>query len=251
MPDARISRAIRFVPTARPRHVALHAHEARHTCRARWHGSYALASAAHHRHEACRWRTRTPGKKPAADTPSTRAMVVIGKQAWFALMNWKTRTGSLRSPLRTRPLPLPRYRAPGATAGSRCADGSAPRAPCSSPRPGAGLHRDRLGEPSSGSTARSARIHATALPAFTQNGQARPSVAGTPAHRPGDSSASATPPSQMERCPPNRINSNPPLRSARDRTSVGNPRMNCVADDHSSTTAGRSEAAPDEQTEMR
>jgi site-specific DNA recombinase len=35
----------------------------------------------------------------------------------------------------------------------------------------------------------------------------QPSVAGTPAHRVGDSSASMAPPSQVERCPPNRVNS--------------------------------------------
>ena len=29
-------------------------------------------------------------------------MVAIGKTAWCALMNWKTRTGSCRSPARTR-----------------------------------------------------------------------------------------------------------------------------------------------------
>src|SRR5712671_5484267 len=62
-------------------------------------------------------------------------MVAMAKKAWFALMNWKTRMGSPRSPVRTRPLPLPRYRAPGAVAGSHAADGSVPRARRWSGRP--------------------------------------------------------------------------------------------------------------------
>src|SRR5437868_11095100 len=55
-------------------------------------------------------------------------MVAMGKTAWFALMNWKTRTRSPRSPVRTRLPPLPRCRAPGAVAGSHAADASVPRA---------------------------------------------------------------------------------------------------------------------------
>src|SRR6516162_5375986 len=70
-------------------------------------------------------------------------MVAMAKKAWFALMNWKTRMGSPRSPVRTRPLPLPRYRAPGAVVGSHAANGSAPRAQRWSRRPVGGLHRDR------------------------------------------------------------------------------------------------------------
>src|ERR1700732_1306024 len=70
-------------------------------------------------------------------------MVAMGKKAWFALMNWKTRMGSPRSPVRTRLLPLPGYRAPGAVAGSHAADGSAPRARRWSGRPVGGLCRDR------------------------------------------------------------------------------------------------------------
>src|SRR6266404_4147836 len=134
-------------------------------------------------------------------------MVAMAKKAWFALMNWKTRTGSPRSPVRTRPLPLPGYRAPGAVAGSHAADGSAPRARRWSGRPVGGLHRDQPDEPSSRSPGRSVRTRATAPPVFAQIGPEQPSVAGIPAHRVGDSSASMTPPSQMERCPPNRVNS--------------------------------------------
>src|ERR1700730_4752346 len=134
-------------------------------------------------------------------------MVAMGKKAWFALMNWKTRMGSPRSPVRTRLLPLPGYRAPGAVAGSHAADGSAPRARRWSGRPVRGPHRDQPDEPSSRSPGRSVRTRATAPPVFAQIGPEQPSVAGIPAHRVGDSSASMTPPSQMQRCPPNRVNS--------------------------------------------
>src|SRR5215469_3894985 len=134
-------------------------------------------------------------------------MVAMAKKAWFALMNWKIRTGSLRFPVRTRPLLLPRYRAPGAVAGSRAADGSAPRARCWSGRLVGGRHHDRPDEPNSRSLGQSVRTRATAPPLFAQIGPDQPSVAGIPAHRVGDSSASMAPPSQVERCPPNRVNS--------------------------------------------
>src|SRR6266404_512168 len=134
-------------------------------------------------------------------------MVAMGKKAWFALMNGKTRTGSPRSPVRTRLLPLPRYRAPGAVAGSHAADGSAPRARRWSGRPVGGLRRDRPVAPSSRSPGRSVRTRATTPPVFAQIGPDQPFVAGIPAHRVGDSSALMAPPSQVERCPPNRVNS--------------------------------------------
>src|SRR3984893_12992587 len=141
-------------------------------------------------------------------------MVAMAKKAWFALMNWKTRMGSPRSPVRTRLLPLPRYRAPGAVAGSHAADGSAHRARRWSGPPVGGLHRDRPVAPSSRSPGQSVRIRATTPPVFAQIGPDQPSVAGTPAHRVGDSSASMAPPSQVERCPPNRVNSTPGERRA-------------------------------------
>src|SRR5690348_7876779 len=134
-------------------------------------------------------------------------MVAMEKTAWFALMNWKTRTRSPRSPVRTRLPPLPRCRAPGAVAGSHAADASVPRAQRWSGRPVGGFHRDRPDEPSSRSPGRSARTHATAPPGFAHIGPDQPSVAGIPADRVGDSSASMAPPSQVERCPPNRVNS--------------------------------------------
>src|SRR3984893_14278155 len=140
-------------------------------------------------------------------------MVAMGKKAWFALLNWKTRMGSPRSPARTRLLPLPGYRAPGAVAGSHAADGSAPRARRWSGRPVGGLHRDQPDEPSSRSPGRSVRTRATAPPVFAQIGPEQPSAAGIPAHRVGDSSALMAPPSQLERCPPNRVNSSPDLGS--------------------------------------
>jgi len=51
-------------------------------------------------------------------------MTKIGKQAWFALMNRKSRTALRRSPVQTRPRLLTRYRAPGADAGSPVAAGT-------------------------------------------------------------------------------------------------------------------------------
>src|SRR5690348_925954 len=134
-------------------------------------------------------------------------MVAMAKKAWFALMNWKTRMGSLRSPVRTRPLPLPRCRAPGAVADSHAANGSAPRARRWSGRPVAGYHRDRPVVPNSKSPGPSVRTRVTAPPVFAQIGPDQPSVAGIPAHRVGDSSALVAPPSQVERCPSNRVNS--------------------------------------------
>src|SRR3954454_14800109 len=144
-------------------------------------------------------------------------MVAMGKTAWFALMNWKTRTRSPRSPVRTRLPPLPRCRAPGAVAGSHAADASVPRAQRWSGRPVGGFHRDRPDEPSSRSPGRSARTHATAPPGFAHIGPDQPSVAGIPADRVGDSSASMAPPSQVERCPPNRVNSKQLMEEVCDR----------------------------------
>ena len=112
-------------------------------------------------------------------------MVATAKNAWFALMNWKTRMGSPRSPVRTRPLPLPRYRAPGAVAGSHAADVSAPHARRWSGRPVGGRHRDRPVTPSSRSPGRSVRTRATALPGFAQIGPDQPSVAGKVSTKPG------------------------------------------------------------------
>src|SRR5207245_1946826 len=145
-------------------------------------------------------------------------MVAMAKKAWFALMNCKTRPGSPRSPVRPRPLPLPRYRAPGAVAGSHAADGSAPRARRWSGRPVGGLHRDRPVVPSSRSPGQSVRTHATAPPVFAQIGPDQPFVAGIPAHRVGDSSAFDAPPSQVERCPPNWVNSTPTIGLGCDPT---------------------------------
>src|SRR5438876_5449286 len=123
-------------------------------------------------------------------------MVEMGKKAWFELMNWQTRMGPPRSPVQSRPLPLPGYRAPGAVAGSHAADGSAHRARRWSGRPVGGLHRDQPDEPSSRSPGLSVRTRATAPPVFAQIAPEQPSVAGIPAHRVGDSSASMAPPSQ-------------------------------------------------------
>jgi hypothetical protein len=88
-----------------------------------------------------------------------------------------------RSPVRTRPLPLPRYRAPGAVAGSHAADGSAPRARCWSRRPVGGLHHARPGAPSSRSPGRTVRTRATAPPGCARIAPDHPSDAGIPVHR--------------------------------------------------------------------
>src|SRR6516225_7322284 len=120
---------------------------------------------------------------------------------------WEDPDGITGSPVRARPLPLPRYRAPGAVAGSHAADGSAPRPRRWSVRPVGGLHRDRPVAPSSRSPGRSVRTRATASPGYARIAPDQPSVAGIPVHRVGDSSALMAPPSQVERCPPNRVNS--------------------------------------------
>lgn len=86
------------------------------------------------------------------------------------------------------------------------ANGSAPRARRWSGRPAGGLHRDRPDEPSSRSPGRSVRTRATGPPGCAQIGPDQPSVAGIPVHRVGDSSALMAPPSQLERCPLNRVN---------------------------------------------
>jgi hypothetical protein len=70
----------------------------------------------------------------------------------------------------------------------------------------------------------SVRTRATAPPVFAQIGPDQPSVVGTRAHRVGDSSALMAPPSQVEKCPPNRVNSTSRqaslhLRAAVDRRS--------------------------------
>src|SRR6202047_4707789 len=53
-----------------------------------------------------------------------RAIAAIGKQAWFALMNRKSRSAACRSPEQTRPRLLKEYRAPAAAACSHAAAGS-------------------------------------------------------------------------------------------------------------------------------
>src|SRR5689334_25060743 len=95
-------------------------------------------------------------------------MVAIENTAWFALMNWKTRMGSLQSPVRTRLPPLPGYHAPDVAAGSRDADVAVLRARRWSGHLAGGLRHDQPAEPSSRLLARSARTRAITLPAFAQ-----------------------------------------------------------------------------------
>src|SRR5438067_7767234 len=82
---------------------------------------------------------------PALDTPSTRAIAAIGKQAWFALMNRKSRTAAYRSPEQTRPRLLTEYRAPAAAGRSRVVAGSTRHA-----RPPPNLGSIPLADPRSG-----------------------------------------------------------------------------------------------------
>ena len=61
-------------------------------------------------------------------TRGTRAIVLTGKEAWFAFMNSKSRTARRRSPVRTRPQLERGYRAPISAACSHGASATAPRA---------------------------------------------------------------------------------------------------------------------------
>ena len=70
---------------------------------------------------------RSQAQKPARGTPSTRAMTLTEKVAWFALMNRKTRTAPRRFRAQTRP-PLEKgCHAPRGVACSRGAAGPAHR----------------------------------------------------------------------------------------------------------------------------
>ena len=126
------------------------------------------------------------------DTPSTRAMVAMANKAWFALMNWKTRDHrglpcepgrclcqdiALLAPLPVLTPQTGQLLALGAGRAVRSAVVIA--IGLTNPVP------DRPGQ--------SVRTRATAPPGFAQIGPDQPSVAGTPAHRVGDSSASMAP----------------------------------------------------------
>src|SRR6185437_12744259 len=78
-----------------------------------------------------------------------RAIAAIGKEAWFALMNRKSRTAACRSPEQTRPRLLTGYRAPAAAACSHVVAGSTRHA-----RPSPNLEPIRLADPRSGQPGR-------------------------------------------------------------------------------------------------
>ena len=156
---------------------------ARRRCRGRQHESCRSGAAASRRSSyapkpgGCAMR-----RSRTTETPSTRAMVVMGNAARCALVNSKTRWGS--SPAQIRPPPLPRCRAPGAGGGSHgvassasLARGKSRRHPCEPCR------RAQPVGPSSRSTAPSARTRAKAPRAFAPIGPTPPATAGTPAGR--------------------------------------------------------------------
>lgn len=120
-------------------------------------------------------------------------MVLIGKTAWCALMNRKTRSGSPCSPARTRLPPLTGYRTPGAGAGSHRGGELALRV-----RPWSHCHcacqrRDQPDGSRSQWIARLVRTPAAALQAFARIRPTRPSAAGTQADTQLENTASATP----------------------------------------------------------
>lgn len=116
-------------------------------------------------------------------------MVRIGNEAWFALMNWRTRTGSCRSPARTKPPPLPGCRAPGAIAGSRDVGEPVPPSRNCSGRHCGDRYRNRLEPPSCGSPGRMARTRERGRLGRVQSGPARPYAAGIPTDKGGGFSA--------------------------------------------------------------
>ena len=148
----------------------------------------------------------------ALDTPSTRAMVATGKQAWFALMNRKSRTGASRSPVQTRPRLLTGC---PARRGAACSLAAAEpvRSARSHSEQAAPLPADSLvGQPPRSnceSTARSARTLGQDHQDRDLHEQDRPSDGETQANTAGVSWASGTPLAKASGCPPNRVDPNP------------------------------------------
>src|SRR5258707_6614129 len=146
---------------------------------------------------------------PALDTPSTRAIAAIGKQAWFALMNRKSRTAACRSPEQTRPRLLKEYRAPAAAACSHAAAGSTHHARMRSdqqPPPPGGPRFGQPGRPTREWSGRLAQTRGQDRQDYVQHGPGRPSVGETPANTVDVFLASAAPLARDSGCPPNRVN---------------------------------------------
>src|SRR5580693_9450275 len=143
------------------------------------------------------------------DTPSTRAIAAIGKQAWFALMNRKSRTAACRSPEQTRPRLLIEYRAPAVAACSHAAAGSTHHARMRSdqkPPPPGGPRFAQPGRPTREWSGRLAQTRGQDRQDYVQHGRGRPSVGETPANTVDVFLASAAPPARDSGCPPNRVN---------------------------------------------
>ena len=142
-----------------------------------------------------RWPLQ-PDIATALDTPSTRAIAVIGKEAWFALMNRKSSTAACRSPLQTRPRLLKEYRAPAATACSHAAAGSTHHARTRSaqqaPPPG-GPRFCQPARPTREWSGRSAQTRGQDRRDYVQHGRDRPFAGETPANMVDVFLASATP----------------------------------------------------------
>jgi len=112
----------------------------------------------------------------------------IGKQAWFALMNRKTRTAASRSPGQTRPRLLTRYPAPAGAGASRAGGvptrRARPRLGQGQPPPG-GPPACRPGQPRRRSNATTARTRGPGRPEIVRHAPDRPSGVRTQGNRLG------------------------------------------------------------------
>src|ERR1700738_2040233 len=145
-------------------------------------------------------------------------MAAVGKQAWFALMNRKSRTAACRSPEQTRPRLLKEYRAPAAAACSHAAAGSTHHARMRSdqePPPPGGPRFGQPGRPTREWSGRLAQTRGLARQDYVQHGRGRPSVGETPANTVDVFLASAAPLARDSGCPPNRVNPTLPHVDAR------------------------------------
>src|ERR1700719_2547948 len=150
-------------------------------------------------------------------------MAAVGKQAWFALMNRKSRTAARRSPEQTRPRLLKEYRAPAAAACSHAAAGSTHHAQMRSdqePPPPGGPRFGQPGRPTREWSGRLAQTRGQDRQDYVQHGRGRPSVGETPANTVDVFLASAAPLARDSGCPPNRVNPKPPLLTTQGRTAT-------------------------------
>src|SRR5208282_4180662 len=166
----------------------------------------------------------------ALDTPSTRAIAPIGKQAWFALMNRKSRTAACRSPEQTRPRLLKEYRAPVAAACSHAAAGSTHHARMRSdqePPPPGGPRFGQPGRPTREWSGRLAQTRGQDRQDYDQHGRGRPSVGETPANTVDVFLASVAPLARDSGCPPNRVNPKQHLQRPALRRPLARPVTAC------------------------